>query len=172
MKKDEIISKIKEFSSKPIYPKIMIALGIILMIIIVFSDFSGKDNTENIGEIDVDFQTSDTYAEYAEKSLTEVLSSIEGVGKTKVLVNIASTEEYIFAEEYKNTSGGSESERVIIDNGSQKEALLKKINVPEVSGIVIVCEGGDDPKICEKVYKAVSTALKIPSSRIYVAEMK
>lgn len=77
-----------------------------------------------------------------------------------------------FAEEYKNTSGGSESEIVIIDNGSQKEALLKKINVPEVSGIVIVCEGGDDPKICEKVYKAVSTALKIPSSRIYVAEMK
>lgn len=172
MKKDEIISKIKEFSSKPIYPNIMIALGIILMIIIVFSDFSRKDNTENIGEIDVDFQTSDTFAEYAEKSLTEVLSSIEGVGKTKVLVNIASTEEYIFAEEYKNTSGGSESEIVIIDNGSQKEALLKKINVPEVSGIVIVCEGGDDPKICEKVYKAVSTALKIPSSRIYVAEMK
>lgn len=172
MKKDEIISKIKEFSSKPIYPKIMIAFGIILMIIIVFSDFSRKDNTENIGEIDVDFQTSDTFAEYAEKRLTEVLSSIEGVGKTKVLVNIASTEEYIFAEEYKNTSGGSESEIVIIDNGSQKEALLKKINVPEVSGIVIVCEGGDDPKICEKVYKAVSTALKIPSSRIYVAEMK
>ena len=98
--------------------------------------------------------------------------SIEGVGKAKVLVNVSSTEEYVYAEEFKQGLSSTENEIVIIDSGSSKEALIKKVKIPEISGIVIVCEGGDDPKVCEKVYKAVSTALKIPSSRIYVAEMK
>jgi stage III sporulation protein AG len=112
------------------------------------------------------------YISSTEEKLGEILSAIEGVGKTQVLVNVSSTEEYVFAEEYKQGSSVAESSIVTIDSGSDKTALVKKVNTPDVSGIVIVCEGGDDPKICEKIYKAVSTALNIPTSRIYVAEMK
>ena len=72
----------------------------------------------------------------------------------------------------KNGASQTENGYVIIDKGSEKEALVKKINNPSISGVVIVCEGGDDPKVCEKLYKAVSTALNIPTSKIYVAEMK
>ena len=61
---------------------------------------------------------------------------------------------------------------MIIDNGSKKEALVKKIQTPEISGVVIVCEGGGKSKVCEKIYRAVSTALGIPTTKIYVAEMK
>lgn len=172
MKKDEILKSLKEFSQKPIFPKVMIAIGLIFMVIIVFADFSGENDKENVSDVDADFRTADEYVECAERRLSEVLMSIEGVGKAKVLVNIASTEEYIYAEEFKQGSSSTENEIVVIDRGSAKEALIKKVKIPEISGIVIVCEGGDDPKVCEKVYKAVSTALKIPSSRIYVAEMK
>jgi stage III sporulation protein AG len=49
---------------------------------------------------------------------------------------------------------------------------VKKIQTPEISGVVIVCEGGGKSKVCEKIYRAVSTALGIPTTKIYVAEMK
>lgn len=172
MKKDEILKRLKEFSEKPIFPKILISAGLIIMVMIVFADFSDDKDKKNVSDTDVEFQTADTFIECTESRLSEILMSIEGVGKAKVLVNVSSTEEYVFAEKYKQGTSSTENEIVIIDRGSSKEALVKKVKVPEISGIVIVCEGGDDPKICEKVYKAVSTALKIPSSRVYVAEMK
>ena len=165
MKKDEILKSLKEFSQKPIFPKILISVGLVIMVMIVFADFSGSKDIKSVSDTDADFQTADTYIECTESRLSEVLMSIEGVGKAKVLVNVSSTE-------FKQGSSSTENEIVIIDSGSSKEALIKKVKIPEISGIVIVCEGGDDPKVCEKVYKAVSTALKIPSSRIYVAEMK
>lgn len=172
MKKDEILRSLKNISKNPIFPKILIAAGLIVMIMIVFSDFSGDKEKKSSVNADADLQTSNTYIECTQNRLSEILMSIEGVGKAKVLVNLSSTEEYVYAEEYKQGSSSTENEIVIIDSGSKKEALLKKIKVPEISGILIVCEGGDDPKVCEKIYKAVSTALKIPSSRVYVAEMK
>lgn len=172
MKKDEIQRSLKEFSQKPIFPKLMIAIGLIVMVMLVFTDFSGGNDKKKMSDVDADFTTADHYVECAENRLSEVLMTIEGVGKAKVLVNIASTEEYVYAEEFKQGSSSTENEIVVIDSSSGKEALIKKVKIPEISGIVIVCEGGDDPKVCEKVYKAVSTALKIPSSRIYVAEMK
>lgn len=172
MRKDEILKSLKEFSQKPIFPKILISVGLVIMVMIVFADFSGSKDKKSVSDTDADFQTADTYIECTENRLSEVLMSIEGVGKAKVLVNVSSTEEYVYAEEFKQGSISTENEIVIIDSGSSKEALIKKVKIPEISGIVIVCEGGDDPKVCEKVYKAVSTALKIPSSRIYVAEMK
>ena len=100
------------------------------------------------------------------------LETIEGVGKANVMLTLTSTEEYVYAETIKQGSDKSENDYVIIDKGSQKEALLKKINNPVISGVVIVCEGGDDPRICERIYKAVSTALDISTGKIYVAEMK
>lgn len=172
MKKDEILKWLKEFTEKPIFPKILISVGLIIMVILVFADLSGDKDNKNVSDADADFQIADTYIDCMEKRLSEVLISIEGVGKAKILVNVSSTEEYVYAEEFKQGQSSTENEIVIIDSGSKKEALITKVKLPEISGILIVCEGGDDPKVCEKVYKAVSTALKIPCSRIYVAEMK
>lgn len=172
MNKNEIKNKLKDFTQKPVFPKMLIAAGLLIMMLIIFSDSFDKKEEDGISRINADFSTSDKYSQEAEERLSEILSSIEGVGKVKVLINIISTEEYVYAEEYRQSTGSTENEIVIIDEGSSKEALVRKVKIPEVGGIVIVCEGGDDPKVCEKVYQAVSTALKIPSNRIYVAEMK
>ncbi len=173
MNRQEMIDKIKDFTKKPAFPKLLILAGILLMIVILFwdsSDHEGK--AASASEVNSDFITSDAYAAELEKKLSEMLSVIEGVGKSKVLVNLTSTEEYVYAEEIKTGSGRTENSYVIVDGGSEKEALVKKLNNPQISGIVIVCEGGDDPRICEKVYKAVATSLDIPTNKIYVTEMK
>ena len=85
MKKDEILKSLKEFSQKPIFPKILISVGLVIMVMIVFADFSGSKDKKSVSDTDADFQTADTYIECTESRLSEVLMSIEGVGKAKSL---------------------------------------------------------------------------------------
>lgn len=170
----EMINKFKKLTKKPFFLKAAAAVGMLMIILILVSDLSGNDEKER-SDIDVkgiSFTEADLYAEETEKRLCEVLSEIEGVGKATVMLTINSTEEYVYAESIKSGTSQTENNYVIIDKGSQKEALVKKINNPAISGVVIVCEGGDDPRVCERVYNAVSTALDISTNKIYVAEMK
>ncbi len=171
MKIDEIRKKLKTLSQKPAFLKAAVAVGLLMIVLIIMSDFSADDKNST-ASAEITFESSEIYAEDTEEKLREILTSIEGVGKANVMLTIDSTEEYVYAESVKSGENRLENNFVIIDKGSEKEALLKKIKNPAIGGVVVVCEGGDDPRICEKIYKAVSTALDISTSKIYVAEMK
>lgn len=166
--------KLKELMKKPFFLKAAVLVGAAVIIIILITDLSGDDTKKRSKEesCQISFANADLYENETESRLKAILTEIEGVGKAEVLLTINSTEEYVYAETVKNGASQTENGYVIIDKGSEKEALIKKINNPSISGVVIVCEGGDDPKVCERLYKAVSTALNIPTSKIYIAEMK
>lgn len=166
--------KLKELMKKPLFLKAAAAVGAVMIIIILFTDISDDDAKKRSSEekCQIGFASAELYEDETESRLKAILTEIEGVGKAEVLLTINSTEEYVYAETVKNGASQTENGYVIIDKGSEKGALVKKINNPSISGVVIVCEGGDDPKVCERLYKAVSTALNIPTSKIYVAEMK
>lgn len=170
---NEYIQRFKELAKRPVFLKAATAVGIIVIVLILISDLSDnkKDDSNHTNE-EINFVTADAYASDMESQLKTVLMSIKGVGKADVMLTITSTEEYIYAETVKKGTSQSETGYVMIDNGSQKEALVKKIKNPSIGGVVIVCEGGDDPRICEKIYRAVSTALNISTSKIYVTKMK
>ena len=95
------------------------------------------------------------------------------------MITIEGTTEYVYAEELstdKNvtsdkTSESYENKIVVVENNGNKEALVRKIVKPQVSGVAIVCQGGDNLSVQERVYKAVSTVLNIPTSRICVAPL-
>ncbi len=172
IKYNDILKKIKELSKKSYFPKILIALFLILMLAILFIDFDSSSTNQSKDEnLDL-FEDSNQYKTLLEDGLEELLVSIEGVGKSKIMINVSETKEFVYAEEITNSSERYENEIVIIDKSSGDEPLIRKMKTPVISGAIIVCEGGDDPKICEKVYKAVSTALNLPTNRIYVTEMK
>lgn len=172
-KLNEYINKLRVLIQKPIFLKAAIAVGILMIILILISDFSANNTSKTkADESTIDFNISNIYTDETEAKLCGMLSSIEGVGKAQVMITINSTEEYVYAETLKKGTSQSENSYVILDKGSKKEALIKKINNPTIGGVIIVCEGGDDPRICEKIYKAVSTALDISTGKIYVTEMK
>jgi stage III sporulation protein AG len=169
----ELIDKAKEFLKKKTVLTGAVVVGIIGMLIILISDSdNGKTEKTAVAEQNINFETAEAYNVQMEEKLKNILSSIDGVGKADVLITLTSTEEYVYAQTKEQNSYGEENDYVIIDNGSKKEALVKKIQNPEISGVVIVCEGGGKSKVCEKIYRAVSTALGIPTTKIYVAEMK
>ena len=46
--------------------------------------------------------------------------------------------------------------------------MLVTVEMPEVRGVAIVCDGGDNEYIAEKIQNAVTAALDITSKRVYI----
>lgn len=157
--------------------KLIIILGLAGMLLIMFSEiFSGseKESKENIQNIESDSGGYENYAQEMEAQLKKILEKIDGVGKAEIMITVGATEEYVYAQEGKTQTGeknsSQESQYVIIGSGGEKQALLKKIVSPEISGVVIICEGGDSNIVKERVYNAVSAAFNISSQRIFVTK--
>ena len=171
--KNDIISRIKTRLSSIPRDKLIgcaVIAGICGMLLIAFGGEKPAKST------DKGTYSAEEYRICEEKRLTELLTRIDGVGKAELMLTLEGERSYVYAQEYKTDSSEdsvrSENKIVIVDGNDSREALTENIRNPAVSGVVIVCEGGDDPKTCERIYRAVSTAMNVPTSRIYVAKLK
>ncbi|MDE6087460.1 MAG: hypothetical protein K2G25_03655, partial [Oscillospiraceae bacterium] len=88
-----------------------------------------SENSEEIENI-----SQESYRLQLQQQLADMLSSMSGVGKAEVLVTIQGSEAYHYAQE--------ENSRYVTVGGSQKEALVESISHPEITGVVVACEGG------------------------------
>jgi len=180
---------------------ILIIIGIII-IIAGSTLFEGKENTEKdtpsskvednidgkaeeVSLIGVNSEKTDL-----EKSIEEILSQINGVGKVDVLVTYSSSREIVpYSDvkksdeitEEKDSAGGTrkinqssyESQIAYEDSGSgvKKPIILKEL-LPEVKGVVVVAEGASDPLVKECLINAVKVLLDVPVHKIQVFERK
>ncbi len=182
--KSNFKEKLKIFKQKKMKTRLIMILGIAGIVLIFLSEIlpseTAKDKSSKITEQSLSEDESDTYKKRIEKELKEVLSQINGVGECEVMVTVEGTTEYVYAENLtksednngERTSDKYENEIVMVEEDGKKEALVRKIIKPKISGVVIVCEGGGDIKVSERVLKAVSTALDISSSKICVENKK
>lgn len=58
-----------------------------------------------------------------------------------------------------------------MDAGSGRQALVETAREPEIKGVAIVCEGGDDVAVIKRITDVVSVVLGIPTNRICVTKM-
>lgn len=178
------MEKIKELLQKDFLHgkglKLIVIVGLIGMALILISEIMPNDKKSELEKNSAYSADTTDFQKETERKLEDILNSVRGVGKARVMVTVKGTEEYIYAEEEKNSVNADgakqikqkENKFLVIDSGGEKEALLKKIINPQINGVVIVCEGGDNAKVCESIYKTVSTVLDIPTSKIYVAVLK
>lgn len=133
----------------------MLIPGIIAGIIcLVLSMFTGTDNTDNVSEakgISDNYIALSVYTEQEEKRLADLINSICSVTNTNVMLSFECGSEYV----YENKSLGN--------------PLLIEEHPPVVSGIAIVCKGGNDPSLQMKIIELVCALYGVPSSRVGVA---
>lgn len=165
----KILEKIKR--DKRIAAIVSIGLvGIILLtlseLIPQKSDAKQNEKTENVTDI------RDSYEENIEKRLTSIVSSIDGAGRTEVMVTLASGDENVYAVKEKSSDGSKEREYIVIDSDKNESGLLLKVIEPEIRGVAIVCEGADSAKIRQEIVSSVSAVLGISTNRISIAKIK
>ena len=175
---NERIKDLKEIFKKP---KILIVLGIIGILLIFLSSLgSGEDKKPQAAETVTSFSTEE-YKENLKKEVADLVKKISGSKKAQVIITLEGGIRYSYAESTEDTSSNknesngafssSELKRSFITvktSSGGESALLISEYMPEVRGVAIVCAGGDDEEIREKVQNAVMAALNITSKRVYV----
>lgn len=111
------------------------------------------------------------------QELEEILSKIDGVGKTKVMLTEAAGSETVYqTNEDRAVTSGNESirlETVIITNSDREEqGLVRTITPPVYLGAIIVCQGADNASVRLAVTQAVSAVTGMGTDRITVLKMK
>lgn len=175
----EIFNKLKELKSDKKTVTAVTVLGAVGMLLIMISSLLPEEDKDK-GKVSSEPQTaefsSENYCAETEQRLEEFLENIEGVGETQVYLTVSGEEEYVYATEGKSSTSENKTEEeksyVMIGGGNEKTALIETVKSPEICGAVVACTGCDSPVIQEKIYKAVSTALGIPTGKIYVTKLK
>ena len=129
--------------------------------------------------------SAEEYAAALESRLEGILGRIDG--EVEVMITLKSGYTYTYAvtekvnsdvsEEYKSDDqrksqqkNTTEQSYVMVEDGGSP--LVTALNEPEIKGVVVVCDGGDNPLIQQKVIQAVTTALDITSTRVCVIQSK
>lgn len=173
---NEIINKYLRLLKRP---KIIVAAGIIGLVLVLLSTFISKpkDNEKIIGkEI-----TAEEYKTILEEDIKKTVSDITGSKNVSVVITLESGIKYAYAdireetltekkdkENHTSDSGVKENYITVKTADGGEEALLVTTEMPKVRGVAIVCDGGDNEYIYEKVQNAVTAALDITSKRVYI----
>ena len=111
-----------------------------------------------------------------EQRIACLLSAVEGVGECQVLVTLESDTRAVYAAVTENTVGAEEttsSEEILVVTTDEGPAgLLLTTLQPAVKGVAVVCGGGGDPAVRQRVAELVSTAFHISSRRVCVAAQR
>lgn len=174
------------------YMAVIFAGGIVLM---AFSDKIQKPPSENFGtktamesqgvaDTDVDISQRDT-----EKRLEELFGNIDGTGNVKVMITYKSGPEKVVATETKSSEESSQesdtdgTERTSKNVSSEVkmaysqndmssgEPFIVKEKTPEIEGIVVVAEGGDDIIVKDAISKAAQALFNVPAHKVEVLKM-
>ena len=123
------------------------------------------------------------YEQQLERRLCEIVSAIAGAGEARVMLTLDCGSEPIYAVQGKTDSkhsfsdSGSEEhlsankEYVLIGSGAGEQGLVLKMVEPQVRGVAVVCQGGDDLIVRQAVVEAVTAVLGVGSNKVSVARL-
>ena len=171
----DIIEKIKQ-------PKTLIIIGISgIVLIFASSFFSGNKKTQTNSSPSPTI-TAQEYKENLERSVKDTVITITGSENVSVMITLESGIKYSYADVNEDsTDQKTENEResksrdtkqsyiTVKSADGGEEALIVAEYMPQIKGVAIICEGGDNEIIKEKIESAVMAALDITSKRVYIA---
>ncbi len=126
-------------------------------------------------------ESAEIYIDNIEKELIATIEGIYGTGSVDVMITIETAGETVYARSEKSSTQTQqaeqgvideqtsfESEYTIIDGGDKDTPIVEMHTLPEIKGVAIVCEGGDDITVISDITELVSVVLGVPTNRICV----
>lgn len=147
-------------------------------------DETGAEDSLTVSSVSSNSVTR-TYEQQLEMRVKNILKNVDGVGKVDVMIALHSSSEKVIRSdtnssgsltEETDSSGGtrrSESSAystttVMEDSSGNSAPVIEKEVYPEISGIVISAEGGDDPKVRSEISAAMEALFGLPAHKIKV----
>lgn len=166
---------------------ILLLVGMAGVLLIFLSQFWPSSSKTNSSGTSSSKSTATDYTTQLEGNLRGIIGNIQGVGRVQVMVTLESGVQYEYEQNQKTTSSrtatsgdnaqtqentDNEQDTVLADNGSgAQQPLIKTEMQPAVKGVVVVCDGGNNPTVQDEVLQTVMTALNLPATDISISPM-
>lgn len=162
---------------------VIILIGMLLMVISIPTD---SKNESSVQEETVKAVTEDSQVEELEKRLENILEKTEGAGKVKVMITLKSTGEKVLEKDVESTENTSQEtdgqggerntrdyskkeETVTYSTGSgNSEPYVVKELEPEIEGVLVLAEGGDNPTLVKNISDAILALFPVEAHKIKV----
>ena len=160
------LNEIKKIGVKNL---VLLLIAGILLLICTIPGMKG-DKEENVTGNDAEYSqeaslvVTDTPIPSEEERLKTILSTIDGVGKTEVMIFYSCSEEQVPLLDEKGNP--------IRSVKTESEAYIMKTKAPEMEGILIVAEGAKKAEIIQWISDAAEALFGLPKHKIIVLPMR
>ena len=144
---------------------VLLLVGLLLLVIALPTK-SNEENTETEAEdqeTDQNLQDQDWQTKMEER-LVDVLEQVQGVGKAEVFLTCEGTQEKVVEKDETETVYERDS------RGNQTPYVSSEI-YPEITGVLVVAQGGDDPVVIQNIQEAVQVLFQVEAHKIKVMKM-
>ncbi len=163
----------KQSAKKPInkgffkFEYILIAILIVLLLCLFLSgsNLFGFNASKGVSE-------TSNYEVIMEEKLENLLSKVDGAGSVSVIISVDGTtkKEYLKNTQTKKENGVEIiEETTVFING---KPYITKENYPEVLGVVVICQGGENVKVKMAITEVITTVLPVTSENIRILKKK
>lgn len=128
------------------------------------------------------------YAAYLEEALEQLLSTMDGVGKVRVMVTLEDGGETLVEKDLVSRRGGStevdsaggsrnttdiseEESTVFSGQGSAQGPFIRQVKYPKVMGVAVSAEGGGNAATVQKITRAIQALFGIEAHKIIIVKM-
>ncbi|MCI8713509.1 MAG: stage III sporulation protein AG [Ruminococcus sp.] len=165
----------------------MFLVGILLLVVawpMPGQEPEEKGDAEPVS--DSGLSDEEAYQEYLEKRIARALEQVEGVGRAEVVITLKSTaEKVVEKDQVSDSQTSSEADsvggtRTIDERSSQRESVyeqrsdgtqtpyVRKELTPEIGGVLIVCDGGDNAVVIRDITEAVQALFGVEAHKIKI----
>ena len=142
----------------------LLLAGLLLLIIALPT---GGEEEQDGGDIQEDRSQSGEEQDWEtrmENRLVQVLEQVQGVGKAEVFLTCEGTQEKIVEKDETETV----YER---DSRGNQTPYVSEERYPQVTGVLVVAEGGDNPVVIKDIQEAVQVLFQVEAHKIKVMKM-
>ena len=183
-----ILDKMKEIGLLKLV--LLLFAGVLLLLTTIPSKSIQKNEVVDNPTTNTKTNEQKIFKEEMERQLSLALEQVQGIGKTKIMITLKATKELIINKDRpikeeenreKDSTGGEriqsskEAEETTIlvsnDSGTQIPYVIKELE-PEIAGIVVVAQGGDEERIIKEITDACEVLFSLPIHKIKVMKMK
>ena len=125
---------------------------------------AGQEETETEGGEAAEQQ----YERLLEKRVEDTLECVEGVGKVKVMLTLKSSEDSKGGSRVSEDRSLSHTSIYEQKSDGTQTPYVSKEMAPEIEGMVIAADGGDDPVVVKNLTEAVQALFGVEAHKIKI----
>lgn len=146
---------------------LLVCAGLAGLLLLAFSEWlPAEESAAPQDETAAAAQAS--YAQDLETKLQTVLAKTEGVGDVEVMVTLEQQQETVYVTDQQTEADGSATVSHVLPGGS---GLVQTVRMPQVLGVAVVCTGGGDAAVQNRVVALVQALTGVGANHITVAKM-